>query len=84
MQKNNDWLFGGRGVTEFEPSEYFIKYVKKSLKYKSLEVWDLETVPLGRITHDEAVEALTAWKRENLKNPEIRNIQLVEVKLVAS
>ncbi len=82
MQINKDWLFEGRGVTESEPSEYFIKYVEKSLVYRSLDVWDLKTIPLGRITRAEALEKFNAWKEVNSR-AEIRDLQLVEVRLVA-
>lgn len=83
MKDNSEWLFEGRGVTMVEASEYFIKYVCRNPEYQSLEVWDLKTVPLGRISRDDAIMFFTDWKQKNLGNPDIQNSQLVEVKLIA-
>ncbi len=83
MEKNGEWLFGGRGVGMIEANEFFIKYLEKNAEYKSLDVWDLKTVPLGRISRDDAIMGFTIWKLKHAGNAGIRNSQLVEVRLIA-
>lgn len=76
----NEWLDSkDDGLTE-----YVIKYLKRSKRYRILEIWEFEEMSLGRrIKRGKAIQLFMEEKRKLSEDPNIKDVELVEVRTIA-
>ena len=74
------WFNGGNDGY----SEFVIKYLQRSKRYLALEAWEFKEVSLGRrISRGEAIKLYLEWRRNVLNESDMKNVELLELRVIA-
>jgi len=75
-----EWFSGGNDGY----SEFVIKYLQRSKRYLALEAWEFKEVSLGRrISRGEAIKLYLEWRRNVLNESDMKNVELLELRVIA-
>lgn len=65
-------------------TEFVIRYLKRSKRHQALEVWDIKEYSLGRrMSRGKAIKMYMEEKKELSKDPDIKDLELLEVTSIA-